>query len=133
MLRGVADTHTAVWYIYNDQRLSTPARVFIEAAATDGDEIGVSAITFVELTYLIEKGRIEQDVYARLTTELEQPGAVLRDLAFTRPVADTLSRIDRNAVPDMPDRIIAATASQAGVPLISRDRKIRLSNVSTIW
>ena len=34
---------------------------------------------------------------------------------------------------DMPDRIIAATALTLGVPVISRDSKIQLSSVSTIW
>ena len=33
----------------------------------------------------------------------------------------------------MPDRIIAATALHLGLPLISRDRKIQLSSVNTIW
>jgi predicted nucleic acid-binding protein len=33
----------------------------------------------------------------------------------------------------MPDRIIAATALHLGLPLISRDRKIQLSSVPTIW
>jgi PIN domain nuclease of toxin-antitoxin system len=33
----------------------------------------------------------------------------------------------------MPDRIIAATALSLGVPVISRDGKIRTSAVETIW
>jgi predicted nucleic acid-binding protein len=33
----------------------------------------------------------------------------------------------------MPDRIIAATALRLGLPLISRDHRIQLSEVSTIW
>jgi len=33
----------------------------------------------------------------------------------------------------MPDRIIATTALHLGVPLISRDGRIRLSSVPTIW
>jgi PIN domain nuclease of toxin-antitoxin system len=36
-------------------------------------------------------------------------------------------------VPDLPDRVVAATAHLHGVPLISRDRAIRLSGLSTIW
>ncbi len=32
-----------------------------------------------------------------------------------------------------PDRIIAATALYLGVPLVSRDRKILLSQVQTVW
>jgi predicted nucleic acid-binding protein len=35
-------------------------------------------------------------------------------------------------IPDMPDRIIAATAVHLNVPLISRDGKIRVSGVNTI-
>jgi len=36
-------------------------------------------------------------------------------------------------VPDMPDRIVAATAVYYSVPVISRDGKIRASNVQTVW
>ena len=31
------------------------------------------------------------------------------------------------------DDVIAATALYLGVPLISRDRKIRLTDIETIW
>ena len=36
-------------------------------------------------------------------------------------------------IPNLPDRIIAATALYAKVPVISRDRKIKLSSIQTIW
>jgi predicted nucleic acid-binding protein len=42
-------------------------------------------------------------------------------------------RVSRADVPDMPDRVVAATALYLGVPVISRDGKIRASNVQTIW
>jgi predicted nucleic acid-binding protein len=38
-----------------------------------------------------------------------------------------LAKIDRDSIPDMPDRIIAATASHLNVPLLSRDKKIKIS------
>lgn len=41
--------------------------------------------------------------------------------------------VDRRQVPDLPDRVIAATALHLSVPLISRDGKIRASGVATIW
>jgi PIN domain nuclease of toxin-antitoxin system len=41
--------------------------------------------------------------------------------------------VSRSEVPDLPDRIIAATAVHLGVPAISRDGKIRTSSVDTIW
>jgi hypothetical protein len=48
-------------------------------------------------------------------------------------VAAAVELIDRNLVPDMPDRIIAATALSLGAALVSRDRKIRSSQIHTIW
>ncbi|MEK7833969.1 MAG: PIN domain-containing protein [Acidobacteriota bacterium] len=48
-------------------------------------------------------------------------------------VADSLSQIPRTTVPDMPDRIIAATALTLGLPLVTCDHKIRaLTNIVTI-
>jgi predicted nucleic acid-binding protein len=42
-----------------------------------------------------------------------------------------MREIPRDAVPDMPDCIVAATAVYFGVPVISRDGRIRASNVRT--
>ncbi len=33
----------------------------------------------------------------------------------------------------MPDRIVAATAVYLGVPVISRDGRIRAANLQTVW
>jgi predicted nucleic acid-binding protein len=48
-------------------------------------------------------------------------------------IAQTLTRVSRGSIPDMPDRIIAATALHLGVPLISRDARIQASSIKTIW
>ena len=48
-------------------------------------------------------------------------------------ISTSLRQIPRAAVPDMPDRIIAATALALELPLVTRDGKIRASNVETIW
>ena len=46
----------------------------------------------------------------------------------------TIREIDRATVPDMPDRIIAATALSLNLPLVTRDLKIQeLTNIQTIW
>ena len=41
--------------------------------------------------------------------------------------------VERAQIPEMPDRIIAATALYMDVPLITRDRRIRSSDVETLW
>jgi len=48
-------------------------------------------------------------------------------------VVDAVARFDREGVPDMPDRITAATALHLGLPLVTRDSKIRASDIETIW
>ena len=43
-----------------------------------------------------------------------------------------MSQIPRDVVPDMPDRIIAATALSNSLPLVTRDLKIRaLTTIQT--
>ncbi len=44
-----------------------------------------------------------------------------------------MRQVPRVEIPDMPDRIVAATALYLGVPVISRDSRIRASNVQTVW
>ena len=50
-----------------------------------------------------------------------------------RTIIPSLASIDRSPIPDVPDRIIAATAVPLGVPQIRRDGKLRSSSVRTIW
>jgi predicted nucleic acid-binding protein len=44
-----------------------------------------------------------------------------------------MMEVPREAVPDLPDRVIAATALLHGVPILSRDRRIQASGLQTIW
>jgi PIN domain nuclease of toxin-antitoxin system len=133
MVRAVADTHAVIWYLYADGRLSANARNAIERAAASGDQVAFSAITLVEIVYLTEKGRIQPDTYARLLSAIGGQDAVLAVVPLDDTVAGHLHQVERDQVPDMPDRIIAATALTLGVPVISRDSKIQLSSVATIW
>jgi len=132
-IRAVADTHALLWYLYNDSRLSKTATTFMDAIDEGGDQIAIASITLAELVYLIEKGKIASTSFERVIEMLSQPNATLVEIPFDRVVADMMRRIERDQVPDFPDRIVAATALTLGVPLISRDRKIQASIVTTIW
>jgi len=79
MLRAVADTHTVIWYLYDDARLSPAARTWIEDAAAAGEQIAISTITLAEMIYLIEKGRIDAAALARLMAALDAADAVLME------------------------------------------------------
>jgi PIN domain nuclease of toxin-antitoxin system len=54
----VVDTHTIVWYLSRDSRLSPTAREALRAPTAGGEFIHIPSICLVELTYLAEKGRL---------------------------------------------------------------------------
>jgi PIN domain nuclease of toxin-antitoxin system len=129
----VTDTHGLIWYLEDSPRLGPAARKAFDTCDRGEIIVHVPTICLVEIIYLQEKGRIPADLKAQLDAELRAgtSGLVLADL--TAEVASAVARVPRTEVPDMPDRIIAATALYLDLPLISRDRKIQLSGVNTIW
>ena len=133
MLRAIADTHSVIWYLFDDARLSSAANAAIDDAAANGGQICFSSISLVEIVYLVEKGRVDSTTLHRLLAAVDQPDAVLIEVPVDRRVAETMQRVSRNQIPDMPDRIIAATALSLGVPVISQDSDIRESTIPTTW
>lgn len=133
MIDAVADTHAAVWYLAGDSRLSASAKVAIDNAAALRRHIAISSISLAEIVYLVEKGRLPQHAYDDLRAAMANPRHVFHEALFTAAVVDAMRQVSRSAIPDMPDRMISATAIHLGVPVISRDSRIRASAVRTIW
>lgn len=129
----VADTHAVIWYLLNDPRLSPNALAAMQNAAAAGDSVYVSAITLVEIIYLIEKGRFPQSLLTGIMATLNNPANELTIAPLDESIAQTMQQISRAIVPDMPDRIIAATALHLNLPLVTADHKIQASQVQTIW
>ncbi len=129
----VADTHSAIWYLGRSARLSSTARTAMRAAIDAGDPVYVSAISVAEVTYLVEKGRLTQQQLQDLIAVLHRPDSGFLVVPFDLAIAEALPQIPRQAVPDMPDRIIAATARHLGLPLVTVDAEIRKAGIATIW
>ena len=65
---------------------------------------------------------------------MDSPNIGIVLAALDRDISEKIQYIDRATVPDMPDRIIAATALSLDIPLVSCDGKIQnLTSVSIIW
>lgn len=133
MIAATADTHALLWYLWNDARLSAAARQAFESAAQNGDQIAVSSISLVEIVYLVEKKRVPPNTFDTVIAFLDQPDSLLREIAIDRAIVRELSQVPRDQVADLPDRLIAATALHRRVPLITRDQRIQLTSLTTIW
>jgi PIN domain nuclease of toxin-antitoxin system len=134
MTSVVADTHTLIWYLGDTNKLSTVALAALDRAINTNNPIYVSAISLVEIVYLIEKGRLPSEVLTRIFKALDAPDVGLALTTLDRHICEKLQLIDRNIVPDMPDRIIAATTLHLAIPLVSRDHQIHnLTTIQTIW
>jgi PIN domain nuclease of toxin-antitoxin system len=133
MAAVVVDTHAAVWYLLNAQSLSSNAQKAMDEAVQAGDPVYVSSISLVEVVYLVEKGKLPAVVLDRLTHALSEPDSGFVIAPVNLAVALAILQISRETVPDMPDRIIAATAFHLSLPLVTRDSKIAKTGITTIW
>jgi PIN domain nuclease of toxin-antitoxin system len=133
MIAGVADTHSALWHLFDDKKLSTAAAAFINEAATSRRKIAISTISLAEVVYLVEKNRLPASAYDELTHALADPEHVFTEAVISAAIVHAMQLVPRAEVPDLPDRIVAATGVYFGVPVISRDGRIRATSLKTVW
>ena len=130
----VTDTHSLLWYLFDPSKLSADARAAFLAAEAAGAPVYVPSIVLVELRYLVEKGKFTEAQYKVVLQTLRDDTLLPQVASLDADVADALASIPRATVPDMPDRIIAATALKLKLPLVTKDDDIRkLTNVTTVW
>jgi PIN domain nuclease of toxin-antitoxin system len=129
----VLDTHAAIWYLLDAKSLSSTASRMIDQAAEEGSPVYLSSISVVEVVYLVERGRLPGGALERLLGQMRGAEATFRVAPLDFAVAEAVRHVPRTAVPDMPDRIIAATALHLGLPLITRDQRIQSAGIKTIW
>lgn len=129
----VADTHALIWYLEDSAKLGREAGAAFDACDRGELTIFVPTICLIELIYLQEKGRIPRDLKKILDDHLAMGLTNFVPADLTRHVVTALESIPRDDVPDLPDRIIAATAKALDLPLISRDRALQNSGLPVIW
>ena len=84
----VADTHTIVWYLSKDSRLSLAAHAALTVATTGGDLIHIPSICLVELTYLSGNADLKsgEGVVTSGEGEIFPPGIPIGQVVDSRAV-----------------------------------------------
>ncbi|MGI8661154.1 MAG: type II toxin-antitoxin system VapC family toxin [Thermoleophilaceae bacterium] len=128
----VADTHALLWMLDGTlpDRSRVAARRIAEALGAKG--VYVSIGSFLDLRYLVDSGRRPAQI-------LDDARSIVEGDAFTivpldLRVIDGMAAISRDAVRDPFDRIIAATALTADLPLVTADERLRAAlGERTVW
>jgi PIN domain nuclease of toxin-antitoxin system len=129
----VLDTHAWIWLVNDPRQLSPSARRASEQAMSK-NAISISSISAWEVALLSSSGRLG------LTMEVQDWIAGSEALPFFNFVpVDNAIFVRSVSLPgplhgDPADRIIIATAIMQGMPVVTKDEKIRkYSKVKSIW
>jgi len=130
MKRYVSDTQCLIWYFTEDmRRMPKAARNAFEGMENGAVQILVPSIVLVETLFLAERRRVPGTIRTEVMALSDAPEASIRviplDLAVARAVAD----FGPSAVPELADRIIAATARALNLPLLTTDPAIEASGL----
>jgi PIN domain nuclease of toxin-antitoxin system len=133
MASVIADTHIVIWLVTNSPRLSATAKEAIRQTIDAGFPVLMSAVSVAELIYATEKLRLPKAVLDIIldATHREQYG--LKVIPFDHEMAEAMQKVPRDLVPELPDRMIAATSVALGIPLITADQQIQRSGIPVIW
>ncbi len=127
-MRYLLDTHTLIWFLENDPRLSSKSKELIEDNYND---IFVSVVSLWEINIKISIGR----------------------LSLTKSLSDIIRELERLYIEILPlrnehivgigklpfhhrdpfDRMLISQSLSEILPLISKDENIQLYNADVIW
>jgi PIN domain nuclease of toxin-antitoxin system len=107
---AVLDTHAAIWFLLDSTKLSESVYMLIDGAAASGTPTYISAVSLVEVVYLVERGRIQANAFATFASELDSHNPAFTVVPLDAQVATALKRIPRSVV------LTCLTASSPQLP-----------------
>lgn len=126
----VTDTHSLIWHLTNNPKLSANAKRIFKEADDGREQIYVPCIIFFELLYLVEKKKITVDFDGFVAVVSSSKNYKVEPICL--PVIEKSRMIPREKIPDPWDRLIAATSIHLNFPLITRDGSLRKIGLQVI-
>ncbi len=131
---ALTDTNALIWYLTGSPRLTPAASQCFTQADQGLLRIYIPIICLVELIYLSERGRIDATLLQRTLALIATRNGSYALSPLDKQVLLQVSAVPRNGVPDMPDRLVTATALALGLPLLTSDHAIQSAAVvPIIW
>ena len=123
MKRYVTDTQCLLWQMTRDRHLPRAVRSVYEAAEAGRVQVLVPSMCLVEALFLLQRQRISQEVLDRLIMLPDQDHASIYVVPLDMNVVKSAADFGPAAVPELADRVIAATSALAGpAPSLRRSR-----------
>ncbi|MFY9614342.1 MAG: PIN domain-containing protein [Candidatus Dormiibacterota bacterium] len=119
MTTVILDTHVVHWWSAEPNRLSSAAR----RAVREADELAVADISWFELAWLANHGRIILTI--PLSSWLQRLAAQVRTIGITPAIAAAAVALPASFPGDPADRLIYATAVEQGARLVTKDGRLR--------
>jgi PIN domain nuclease of toxin-antitoxin system len=126
--RYVADTHSLIWRLTNSPRLGPNAAAVFDAVDAGEARLIIPAVVLAELILTVERGRVVVDLAFVLEQIQRHPHIELSSLS----PAIVLRLPGARSVPEMHDRLIVCEANLHDVPLLTADRSITVSGLTTV-
>lgn len=123
------DTHTFLWFVFDDPRISTKAVEHIE----DQDNLmHLSVVSLWEIVIKSQLGKLELGISI---DDFFQQNCVATDLELIDVQLPHLLAYDKLPLHhrDPFDRLLIAQAKVLEIPIISADRKLDFYEIDVIW
>jgi PIN domain nuclease of toxin-antitoxin system len=129
----VLDTHTWIWFISKPEVLSKRAKNAVSAAVKEKSVL-ISSISAWEVALLVIKKRLTLSLDVTDWIAKSEGLPFIQFIEISNSIAVKSANLPQPLHSDPADRIIIATALTAGVPLVTKDKKlINYPHVKTIW
>ena len=126
----VTDTHSLIWFLSDNRSLSTKAREIFEITEKGKNIIVIPTIVLAELFHICEKKNI-LNLFSEIINKLKTG---TNYIVYNLDLDVIIECKNLNKIPEMHDKIIAATTKILGVVLITKDQEIQASAyIKTIW